>query len=84
MKIEKLLSLKKETESKEFQHEVLQKQQRKDTEQPLSPNKKPAFKKQESVSQIISQKQIPEFIYELVKPENMPEQLIPGLLKNAA
>ena len=85
MKIEKILALKKEIESKElvneFQQEVLQKQQRKDTQQPLSANQKLSFKKQESVSKIVLQKQIPEFIYAIVKPENMAEQFIPGLLK---
>jgi hypothetical protein len=81
MKIEKLLSQKKEIESKEFQQEVLQKQQRKDTQQSLSANQKLSFKKQESVSQILLQKQIPEFIYDIFKPENMHEQFIPGLLK---
>ena len=85
MKIEKILALKKEIESKElvneFQQEVLQKQQRKETQQPLSANQKRSFKKQESVSKIVLQKQIAEFIYAIVKPENMAEQFIPGLLK---
>jgi Relaxase/Mobilisation nuclease domain len=85
MKIEKILALKQQTESKEavkeFQQEISQKQQGKDIRQPLASNQKLLFKNQKVVSKMELQKQITEFIYDIVKPENMHEQFIPGLLK---
>ena len=85
MKIEKLLSLKKESESretiKEFEQELLQKQQGKDTRQPVSATPKLLFKKQETTAKIVFQKQITELIDNLIQPENLSEQFIPGLLK---
>ena len=85
MKIEKLLALKKEGESretiKEFELAVLQKQQDKDIRQPFSATPKLLFKKQETTPKMEFQRQITELIDNLIKPENIPEQFIPGLLK---
>ena len=85
MKIEKILALKQQTESKEavkeFELEVLQKQQGKDIRQPFSTTPKLLFKKQETIPKMEFQKQITELIDKLIKPENIPEQFIPGLLK---
>jgi hypothetical protein len=85
MKIEKTLALKKESESREttkkFEAEVLRKQQGKDTRQPISATPKLLFKKPEITSKMEFQKQITELIDNLIKPENIPEQFISGLLK---
>ena len=85
MEIEKILALKKESESretiKEFEQEVLQKQQSKNIRQPFSATPKLLFKKQETTSKMEFQKQITELIDNMIKPENIPEQFIPGLLK---
>lgn len=85
MKIEKILSLKKESESretiKEFEQEVLQKQHDKNIRQPFSATPKQVFKKQETTPKMGFQKQITELIDNLIKPENISEQFIPGLLK---
>ena len=85
MKIEKLLALKKESESretiKEFEQEVLQKQQDKAIQQPFSATPKLLFKKQETTSKMEFQKQMTELIDNLIKPENISEQFIRGLLK---
>jgi Relaxase/Mobilisation nuclease domain len=85
MKIEKILALKKVTESKEavkeFQQEVLQKRQRDNTRLPLASNQELLFKKQKTFFKIELQKQIAELIDNLVKPENISEQFIPELLK---
>jgi hypothetical protein len=85
MKIEKILALNKESESKEaikeFQQEVLQKQQDKDIQQPFSATPKLLFKKQETVPKMEFKKQMAELIDNLIKPENISEQFIPGLLK---
>ena len=85
MKVEKLLALKKESESretiKEFEQEVLQKQQDKDIRQPFSATPKLLFKKQETTSKMEFQKQMTELIDNLIKPENISEQFIPVLLK---
>ena len=85
MKIEKIMALKQQTESKEavkeLQQEVLQKRQRDNTRQPPSSNQKLLFKNQKAVSKIEFQKQITELVYDITKPENIPEQFIPELLK---
>ncbi len=85
MKIEKVLAMKKETESKEavkeLQHKVLQKQQGKDTRQPLSATSELLFKKQKTAHEMELQKQITELVYGIAKPENIPEQFLPELLK---
>jgi Relaxase/Mobilisation nuclease domain len=83
MKIEKILALKKDSREtlKEFQQEVSQKQQGKDIRQPPSSNQKLLFKKQKVVSKMELQKQIAELIYGIIKPDNIPEQFIPELLK---
>jgi hypothetical protein len=85
MRIEKILSLKKESESretiKEFEQKVLQKQQGKDIRHQVSATPQLLFKKQETTPKMEFQKQITELIDNLIKPENIPEQFIPGLLK---
>jgi hypothetical protein len=85
MKIEKTLAFKKESESKEtpkeFREEVLQKRQHDNTRQPHSSNQKLLFKNQKVVSKMELQKQITELVYDITKPDNIPEQFIPGLLK---
>ena len=85
MKIEKTLALKKESESretiKEFKQESVQKQQSKDTQQPFSAAYKLLVKKEETTPKIEFQKKITELVYDITKPDNVPEQFIPGLLK---
>jgi ribosomal protein L31E len=85
MKIEKILALKQQTESKEavkeLQQEVLQKQQSNNIQHAPSLNQKLLHKKQKPVPKMELKKQITELIYGIAKPENIPEQFIPELLK---
>jgi ribosomal protein L31E len=85
MKIEKILALKQQTESKEavkeLQQEVLQKQQSNNIQHAPSLNQKLLHKKQKPVPKMELKKQITELIYGIAKPENILEQFIPELLK---
>ena len=85
MKIEKTLALKQQTESREtvkiIKQEGFSKWQNTDTWKQFSEPQKHLSKKQEIVPQIELKKQLSELIDDLTKPENIPEQFIPGLLK---
>lgn len=85
MKIEKILACKQQIESKEvvieFEQDLLQKQQSNNIRHPHSSNQKLLFKKQEVISKMELQKQITELVYDIAKPENIPEQFLPELLK---
>jgi DNA-binding transcriptional MerR regulator len=85
MKIEKILALRQQAESKETVKTKRQEQlpglQNTGTWKPFSESQKLPFKKRETVLQIELKKQIADLIYEIAKPENIPEQFVPGLLK---
>lgn len=87
MKSEKILALKQKTESKEIaktiREEGLPQGQNTDTCKQFPEPQKIPFKKQYPVPQIELKKQLSELINNLTKPENIPEQFIPGLLKKA-
>jgi DNA-binding transcriptional MerR regulator len=85
MKIEKILALKQQTESNEtiktIRQEGLPQGQDSDTWKQFPEPQKRLFKKRETVPQIELKKQLSDLINDLIKPENIPEQFIPGLLK---
>jgi DNA-binding transcriptional MerR regulator len=85
MKIEKILALKQQTESKETVKQIdqggLLQGQNTGTWKQFPEPQKSLFKKQKTVPQIELKKQLSELIDALTKPENIPEQFIPGLLK---
>ena len=85
MKIEKILALKQQTESKEsaktIRQEGLPQGQNTDRWKQFSEPEKHLSEKYEVVPQIELKKQLSELIYNITKPENITEQFISGLLK---
>jgi len=85
MKIEKILALKPAFETnkhiEKFIQEGLKNKQNEGFQKPLSFTKKGMIEKQEQVPVIALQKQIGELIYEIIKPEYIPDQLAPEWLK---
>jgi DNA-binding transcriptional MerR regulator len=85
MKIEKILALKQQTQSNEtvktIRQEELPQGQNINTWKQFPEPQKHLFKKQETVPQTELKKQLSGLIDDLTKPENVPEQSIPGLLK---
>ena len=85
MKIEKILALKPAFETnkniEKFIQEGLKNKQNEGFQKPLSFTKKGMIEKQEQVPVIGLQKQIGELIYEIIKPEHIPDQLAPVWLK---
>jgi Relaxase/Mobilisation nuclease domain len=85
MKIEKILALKQQIESKESPKTIIQegflRGQNTCTWKQFSEPEKHLSKKYEIVPQTELKKQLAELINDLTKQENIPEQFIPGLLK---
>jgi len=85
MKIEKILALKPAFETnkniEKLKQGGLQNKQSEGFKKPLSFTEKWMIEKQEQVAIIRLQKQIGELIYEIIKPEHIPDQLAPEWLK---
>lgn len=85
MKIEKILSLKPAPETnkniEKLKQQGLQNKQSEGFKKPISFTENGMIGKQEQIPVIGLQKQIGELIYEIIKPDHIPDQLAPEWLK---